>query len=268
MISKIAIIGQGYVGKAFKRFTENHYEIVSYDPAVNPKYDKRLIDSCDLAVVCVPTPPAKDGACDVSVVEDAVKKIDVPLILIKSTVVPGTTDGLSRKYKKTICFSPEFVGESKYFHPYWKEIIESPYVIVGGEDGAASEIMAMHEVIMGPTKTYFRCTNLEAELIKYLENSFFATKVTFVNEFYEIVRKFGADWYRVREGWLLDPRINQMHTSVFWNNRSKTAKSDTRGFGGKCYPKDVSAIIKASQEVGYEPLLLKQVLKANTKFRK
>lgn len=258
-MAKIVIIGQGYVGKAFKRLVENHYEVVTYDPAVDAKYDKKLIDSCDLGVVCVPTQPAPDGSCDTSIVEEAVKKLNTPLILIKSTVAPGTTDALAKKYKKKICFSPEFVGESKYFHPYWKEMVESPYLIVGGEDEAAAEIIAMMEVIMGPTKTYYRCTNLEAELIKYLENSFFATKVTFVNEFYNIVKQFGADWYRVREGWLLDPRVNKMHTSVFKNNR---------GFGGKCYPKDVSAIVKASQKAGYDPLLLKQVLKANTKFRK
>ena len=256
------------MGKAFRKLVENHYEVVTYDPSVNSKYNKKLIDSCDLGVICVPTPPLEDGSCDTSVVEECVKKLNTPIILIKSTVTPGTTDKLAKKYKKKICFSPEFVGESKYFHPYWKDMVESPYLIVGGKDDEASKIVAMHEVVMGPTKTYYRCTNLEAELIKYLENSFFATKVTFVNEFYDIVKAFGADWYRVREGWLLDPRINKMHTSVFWNNRSKSAASDTRGFGGKCYPKDVAAIVSAAKKNGYSPLLLTQVLKTNTKLRK
>lgn len=264
---KIAIIGQGYVGKAFKRLVENHYDVVTYDPQQNDKYPQKDINDCGLGVICVPTPSRKDGSCDTSIVEEAVKKISTPLILIKSTIEPGTTDRLAKKYKKNICFSPEYVGESHYFHPYWKEMVESPYLIVGGKDEDTSEIIGMLETIMGPTKTYYKCTALEAEIIKYFENSFFATKVTLVNEFYDICKAFGADWYRVREGWLLDPRVNRMHTSVFWKNNSKTKSEDKRGFGGKCYPKDVSALVQAVKKRGYTPTLLQQVLKTNTRLR-
>ena len=88
---------------------------------------------------------------------------------------------------------------------------ETPFLIVGGDQSDSREIVEILEPIMGPTKTYFTCSALEAEVIKYMENSFFATKVTFVNEFFNICQALGANWYRVREGWLLDPRINKMH---------------------------------------------------------
>jgi len=96
---------------------------------------------------------------------------------------------------------------------------------------------------------------LEAELIKYMENSFLATKVTFVNEYYDIVTRYGADWHRVREGWLLDGRIGRPHTTVF---------RDRRGYSGKCLPKDVQAITRAAEEdLGYSARLLKQVIDVN-----
>lgn len=99
------------------------------------------------------------------------------------------------------------------------------------------------------------CTSLEAELIKYMENSFLATKVTFVNEYYDIVTRYGADWHRVREGWLLDGRIGRPHTTVF---------RDRRGYSGKCLPKDIQAITRAAEEdLGYSARLLKQVIDVN-----
>ena len=257
MNNKIAIIGQGVVGNAFKRLVEKHYEIVTYDPAHDGKYPQKEIDTCYMGVVCVPTNSNPDGSCDISVVTEAVQKLNTPLILIKSTVEPGTTDKLKKKTGKRICFSPEYIGESSYYHPYWTDMVETPFLIVCGEEADCNEVIEILEPIMGPTKTYFTCTTIEAELIKYLENSFFATKVTFVNEFYNICRAVGVNWHKVREGWLLDPRINKMHTSVFANKR---------GFGGKCFPKDLKAIVVSSKKAGYQPKLLKQVLKSNDEF--
>jgi UDPglucose 6-dehydrogenase len=69
--------------------------------------------------------------------------------------------------------------------------------------------------VLGPTKTYFQCSAIEAEIIKYMENSYLATKVSFVNEFRRICETFGADWHAVREGWLLDPRVEPTHTAAF-----------------------------------------------------
>lgn len=256
---RIAIIGHGVVGRAFEKMMTTFYDLVIYDPAENKGYPENEINKCDLAVICVPTNENKDGSCDTSIVEKMVGKIKSKYILIKSTVAPGTVDKLVKKTKKRICFSPEYIGESSYYHPYWKDMIETPFLIVGGDSETADFILDVLEPILGPTKQYFKCSALEAEIIKYMENSFFATKVTFVNEFYRICEVLGANWHTVREGWLLDSRINRMHTSVFKNKM---------GFGGKCYPKDLSAIIQASINKGYKPKLLEQVKKSNKFFRK
>lgn len=256
---KIAIIGHGIVGKAFEDMVKDHYEVVTYDPTENATYPEEKINNCHLGVICVPTNSKEDGSCDTSIVESAIEKLNTKIILIKSTVEPGTIDRLKKSTKKRICFSPEYIGESRYYHPYWIGMKETPFLIVGGEKKDRLEVISMLEPILGPTKQYFQCTALEAEIIKYMENSFFATKVTFVNEFFDICKTFNADWHTVREGWLLDSRINKMHTSVFENNR---------GFGGKCYPKDLSAIIKASEKKGYSPELLKSVKNVNKKLRK
>jgi nucleotide sugar dehydrogenase len=278
----VGVIGYGYVGKAIVNFFKDHYIVEVYDPNYKngfdgpgcPERDKAIFfnnsieeldQRADLIVIAVPTPMMDTDdefkACDVSIVEETVAKLksDTP-ILIKSTVAPGTTERLCKQYNKRIVFSPEFAGESKYWSPYEfdTDMKACPFVIFGGEDDVVDYVMDFMVVILGPTKKYYRTNATEAELIKYAENSFFATKVTFSNELKSICDAFGANFYKVRECWLLDPRINPMHTMVFPENR---------GFGGKCYPKDVNAIVAACRANGYEPELLQQVLRSNKKFR-
>src|SRR6266496_1730835 len=255
---KIAVIGRGYVGSAMLEFFKDYAEVISYDIAQDKVYPKDEIDSADAVLVCVSTPMAKDGSCDVSNVEDAIAKIDNEHILIKSTIAPGTTDTLSKKYNKNICFSPEYIGESTYNNSIYKTMREVPFLIIGGKRSEVQYLFRLFEQIAGPETIYYECGSLDAELIKYMENSFLATKVTFVNEFYEIAKQFGADWHRVREGWLLDERIGRPFTSVFVNKR---------GFSGKCLPKDVNAITLAAKKAGYTPKLLEQILQTNDKIR-
>ncbi len=255
---KIAIIGLGYVGKAFKQFVEKHYEIVTYDPLDNDIYPAKEIDACELAVVCVPTPLGEDGACDTSIVKSAISRLNNPHILVKSTIAPGTVDRLRAETGKRICFSPEYIGESTYYNPVHISMKDTPFLIIGGTEDERTYLMSIFEPIMGPYAHYYGCEAIEAEVIKYMENSFLATKVTFVNEFYEIAKQFGANWYAVREGWLLDERMGRAFSSVF---------AHKRGFGGKCLPKDVNAIVKSADQHGYSADMLKEVLKSNDRFR-
>ncbi|HSX02566.1 MAG TPA: hypothetical protein VLI05_04630 [Candidatus Saccharimonadia bacterium] len=256
-MKKIAIIGQGYVGKAFKDFLRQHYDLTTYDPAHNAEYPEAAIRECELAVICVPTPIGLDGSCDTSIVERALKRLDNPRILIKSTVPPTTTERLRVQTGKKICFSPEYIGESTYFNPIHQSIAETPFVIVGGPDDEVGYYFDIFEPVMGPHATYYSCSASEAELIKYMANSYLAAKVTFANEFYEITKTFGLNWHRVREGWLLDERVGRAFSSVFANKR---------GFGGKCLPKDVSGIVSAAVGRGYFADFLSEVLKSNERF--
>jgi len=265
---KISLVGYGYVGKAMAEMLKEGADIVVYDPAYGQNGSSegvQFVDSMaelgkvDLGIICAPTPQAKDGSCDVSLVEDAVREVDAKVILIKSTISPGTTDRLIKETGKHIVFSPEYVGESKYYNPYFPDDMKAvPFLILGGRDEDCNEVLRFMVPVLGPTKRYFKTKAINAEITKYMENTFFATKVTFVNEMYEICQAFGADWYDVREGWLLDPRINPMHTAVF---------PDNRGFGGKCYPKDTSALVYASKKAGYEPKFLEEMIRTNKRFR-
>ena len=104
---KIAIVGMGYVGKAMDRFFSRCYETVPYDQPLGVGL-RRDVNECDCAVVCVPTPQAPDGSCDTSIVEEVVGWIETPLVIIKSTVSPGTTDLLACTFHKPLIFSPEY----------------------------------------------------------------------------------------------------------------------------------------------------------------
>lgn len=276
MSKKIAVIGHGYVGQAMSSFFEKHYEIKVLDPkyylsgcnipkaALNTdtyiSWQPEDMNDCDIAIVCLPTQPAQDGSCDVSLVEEAVRTLEVPLILIKSTVSPGTTERLKKKTGKRIVFSPEYCGESSYWTEYkfHTDVKETPWFTFGGDPEDTSEMVALFMKVAGPTKVYHQTDATTAELAKYVENTFYAMKVTFCYEIANICDKMGVDYYKMREAWLLDPRINKMHTAVFEEN--------TRAYSGKCFPKDLSALIKASEELGYSPNLLKEVQESNERI--
>lgn len=277
----IGVIGYGYVGKAIVNLFKDHYNVVVCDNreigeheypagAKNKEIvftnELGLINKCDLAIVCVPTPMKENESgefksCDTSLVEDVVKKLETPVILIKSTVRPGTIERLKKETGKRIVFSPEYAGESKYWSPYKfdKDMKECPFVILGGDPEDRKYVLDFLVPILGPTKFYYQVTTKEAEVIKYMENTYFGVKVIFANEMKSICDAIGVDYYAVRTGWALDPRVDPMHTMVF---------PDSRGFGGKCLPKDINGIIRASQDAGYEPEFLKEVIKSNKRFRK
>ncbi len=266
MRDKVAIIGYGYVGRAMAKIFP---DALIHDPFlkdlnIKVSSQEEVNSQAKLAVVCVPTPMNKDGSCDLSAVESTLEWLKVPLILIKSTVPPGTTGKFREKYpNKKICFSPEYIGEGKYFVAPWrypdpKDPTKHDFMIIGGPIEDAEEIQAIFQRRLGPDKFYYLIPAKEAEMVKYMENCWGAMKVTFCNEFYEICKAFGVSYPRIREGFLLDSRTERMHTAVF---------PDARGFGGKCYPKDLNALIKASLEVGYDPKLLREVWESNKRFR-
>jgi len=235
--------------------------VFPYDPALEMG-SRDLVNQCDMGIICVPTNESLDGTSDISKVEEVVSWIQTPLILIKSTIPPGTCAYLTEKYGKKVNFSPEYIGESSYFTPFWKypdpiRAETHTFVIVGGPD--ASRILEAFMGRMSVDTKYMGVTAEEAELTKYMENAFFATKVAFCNEFFEIAKRYGVDYKKLRELWLLDSRINPNHTLVFENKR---------GFGGKCLPKDLNGIISAVEKKGYSPTLLKAVVQSNSEIQK
>lgn len=258
---KVAIVGYGHVGKGMHQLFGSHYDVLIHDPEHADSSDKSEINCCGLAVVCVPTPMNDDFSCDVSIVEEVVSWLEAPVIWIRSTIAPGTTERLKSKYNKRIVFSPEYLGESKYYTPYDFHFDEKkmPFIVFGGDREDTQYVIKYVAPIMGPVKQYPQTDATTAEVVKYMENTFFALKVTFANELFDICEAMGLDFYEVRDLWTLDPRLNPMHTMVF---------EDARGFGGKCYPKDVAGIIAAARQAGYAPRLLETMLEVNNEMLK
>jgi UDPglucose 6-dehydrogenase len=254
---KVGVVGLGFVGSGMRKLFGQSHQVVGYDPVVASSA-KNDLDGAEVTFICVPTPMAQDGAADISIVEEVVKWVKSPIIVIKSTVPPGTTDMLMARYRKNLHFSPEYMGEGKQFVAPWKypdprDARSHPFVIVGGDD--AGIVLDLYSTVMSNDAAYLACKNVEAELAKYMENAFLATKVAFCYEFAKIAEAFNVDYKVVRELWLNDPRMGRSHTMVL---------PKQNGFNGKCLPKDISAIVEASTENGFDPELLRAVRDINS----
>jgi|SRR3989344_3996986 len=263
MNEKIAIIGLGYIGnKAYSFLKTNGYDVYRFDTEPTKSDFKNIEElnrlNLDFAFICVPSPMASDGSCDTSIVKNVVKKIKARTIIINSTVPPGTTKQFGKETKKDIVFIPEYFGETK--NHLLGDLNNRTFFIIGGEEENRNRVVDLFKYIFDSYDMRFCLVDsTTAEVIKYMENSYLATKVIFCEEFFKICEAFGVDYNQVREGWLLDPRIEPSHTFV--------RKDGNPGFGGKCLPKDVSAIISATEKAGYDPILLKAIFDYNEKIR-
>ncbi len=249
----VAIVGAGYVGTAMRKIFPTAQLI---DPARGMEYP---VDThFDLAIICVPSPMNSDGSCNPRIVEAAVDQIEASLILVKSTVTPGTCKYLRLKTGKRIAFSPEYIGESKYWTPPQFPDPVNPvghgFMILGGYQDDCSAIADIFLPVLGPATRFRFMSSCEAELVKYAENSFFSLKVTFANELRRICERAGVNYHTVREGWLDDPRVGPMHTAAF---------AQAPGFSGKCLPKDTAALAAYCRALGMNPKLLDAVLEVN-----
>ncbi|QOJ14629.1 MAG: hypothetical protein HRU75_08245 [Planctomycetia bacterium] len=249
---RVGCVGAGVVGSAMQKLCGPG--TLLYD--VKPGHASREeINACDVVMVAVPTPMKPDGSCDVSIVEEAVGWIKAPLIILRSTVTPGTTDRLVRETGKRIVFQPEYLGET-VAHVFGN-VAERDFVVLGGRTEDISLAADFYKHYYNSYCRYYFCDAITAEVAKYMENAFYAVKVTFVNEFFDVARAHGVDFNILREIWLADPRISRDHTFVYpW----------ARGFSGKCLPKDCNAIVRSCRERGYEAKFMSATLKINEEF--
>jgi UDPglucose 6-dehydrogenase len=254
---KIGIVGNGVVGSAVARLFARyrHMDVTIYDkfqPLCEGRERKAAVNGCDLVFICVPTPIGRDGrSCDTSAVDECVSWITAP-ICIKSTIPPGTTDRLAAG-GKSIAFSPEYLGEQPA-HP-WRNEGDCGFLIVGGSPAACELVLSAYASLPDLKLRYYRTNARAAELCKYMENCFLATKVAFVNQFFDIAGALNIDFDELRELWLADPRVGSSHSTV-------TAE---RGFRGRCLPKDLSAIVAAMKPYG-EPPLLEAIMEYNARL--
>ncbi len=249
---KAAVIGLGVIGSAQVRLLGPMVR-VTYDIKAG-RYPARMIHGCDFAVICVGTPKGEDGQADLTALHAALRRLPASMpVMIRSTIPPGTMTALEAT-RGCVVHVPEFMQERD--DALWREPSDVPFMICGGTIKAREWFQpVVTRMAGGPL--YF-CTGLEAELVKYTANCYLAAKVTFANEMARVCAAFGADWEAVREGWLHDPRAGTSHTAT---------KGHGPGFGGSCLPKDLSAVIKASEGAGYMPEFLWAIEEANARFK-
>lgn len=251
---RVGVVGGGVVGSAMSALCGP--ETVIYDPNKPELASNRdRINACDAVFVCVPTPMRADGSCDTSIVEESVAWVQAPLIIIRSTVSPGTTDRLREKYRKRVVFQPEYLGET-VAHVFG-DMAERNFIVLGGAPEDVSRAADFYKHYYNSMVYFYFGDAKTAEVCKYMENAFYAVKVTFCNEFFDIAKAHGVDFNLLRELWLADTRISRDHTFVY---------PDSRGFSGKCLPKDCSAIVHSSRQLGYEPKFMAATLKINEDF--
>lgn len=291
-MKKIAVIGTGYVGLVTGTcFAETGNDVICVDidenkvnkmrngevPIYEPHLDviferninadrikfttdlKSAVDHAEIIFLALPTPPGEDGSADLSYVLDVAEKLgeimtEYKVIVDKSTVPVGTAEKVEAaiKQKATVKFAvvsnPEFLREGFAVDDF----LNPDRVVIGTEDERAVKIMTeLYQPFIRDGHPLIVMDEKSAELTKYAANSFLATKITFMNEISNFCEKVGADVDKVRLGIGADTRIG--HKFLY----------PGIGFGGSCFPKDVSALLKSGKQADYHFEIIDAVLKVN-----
>lgn len=250
---KVGIIGLGAVGKGVHSLFP---DAAVYDEPLGVG-TREAINECDFAFVSVPTPQGEDGSCDTSIVEDVLSWCEAGIIILRSTVSVGSTDRLRQESGKRIIFQPEYGPGETPDHPF-KDVRDIRWIILGGRREDTIPVADLYKKAFNSNIALHQTDARTAELTKYMENCFLALKVTFCNEFYGMAESLGVDYNEMRELWLLDPRMNRSHTWVL---------PDDRGYGGKCLPKDIAAMVRTAEQAGYDASLLRATIETNKVLR-
>ena len=271
---KIGVVGNGFVGGAVKfGFSPQvgcDAEVRVYDknPDKSTHSLEETVNKSECIFLSVPTPANEDGSINIDIITSALDDINEVhngkdnTILIRSTVIPGTTWALQTKYPNlNILFNPEFLTErSANF-----DFINQSRFIVGNSgaqlnQGKSEEFVDLIKDRFGDCVAVMETSYETAELIKYMSNCFFATKVSFMNEMYQIAEKIDANWDEAVSGFVADGRIGHTHLGV-------PGHDGKFGFGGSCFPKDIQAMIDFAEMFGLNPSVLKGAWEKNLEVR-
>jgi len=237
---KIGIIGVGMVGGTVARY----FESIGRTPFLYDKYNGKgsldEVNEADAVFICVPTPYGK-GGFDLSMVEEAVSNLENgKIVVVKSTVLPGTTESLQNKYPQhQFLFNPEFLRELTAV----EDMLSPERQIVGYTEKSQPVAEEILEILPpAPFKKTIPAT--EAEMVKYFGNTYLAARVIFANQMYDLCQALGIDYDKVRECAGEDKRIGHSHLDVW--------QGGYRGYGAKCFPKDIRALIQLAEMKGVD----------------
>ena len=270
---KIGVVGNGFVGGAVKfGFSPTvgcDAEVWVYDKNPNKSTHtlEETVNESDFIFLSVPTPANKDGSINIDILDSALNDInDVSTrdnyIIIRSTVTPGTTRRLQQEYHQlNLLFNPEFLTERSANFDF---INQSRFIIGSGNSMSSASGAESFEQLLkarfGECIAFMHCTYETAEMIKYMSNCFFATKVSFMNEMYQIAEKSNVNWQQAIDGLVADGRVGHSHMNV-------PGPDGKFGFGGSCFPKDIQAMKNFAESIGVNPSVLAAVWRKNLEVR-
>ncbi|NQS89367.1 UDP-glucose/GDP-mannose dehydrogenase family protein [Patescibacteria group bacterium] len=261
---KIGIVGYGFVGKAVEYGFKQGNKIFIYDKFLPSLSLEEVVKKSEVIFVGVPTPMTKAyKKIDLSIIEDVTARVVKlalrnkvkPIIVLKSTIVPGTTRRLIKtlKYPRMV-FNPEFLTEANYL----QDFVNADRVVIGADNNEVKQWVVDLYRATFPKIPIFETDPTTAEVVKYVANTYLAMKVIFANEIYDLCEKLGVNYGEMKKMVVADERIYDSHLDI-------TAQ---RGFGGKCFPKDSVALLGLARELGVELSVVRAAWKKNLRIRK
>lgn len=258
---RIGIVGHGFVGGAID-FAFTHAGVEKF--YVDPKHGTTVDDLIDfqphLSFICAPTPMSESGFVDASIVEDAALKLLEHTkggVVIKSTITPDIVDRLYQSVFeddiKRLTINPEFLTETNAK----EQFVNAKYHIIGGHPEACQALANIYQVFsLCVAEEYLLMSGPEAAFVKYGVNSFLATKVTFFNQLYDSIYKFGCNYPTIANAICKDKRIGLSHSRV-------PGFDGKRGYGGACFPKDTKAFTLFDKDL----TLIDKCITINNEYR-
>jgi len=262
----ISIIGCGFLGGAISSGFSNYADIKIYDKYKNFDSQEETIKHGDIIFLCLPTPLYLDdnGRQDLSILDgaikeahDLVKENSNKIIVIKSTVLPGTNRAFQLKYTKfKFVSNPEFLSANSAR----TDFICMSRNILGGEKEYVDKVDDLYKHRFGNSLLTFKTSWEAAEACKYFSNLFFATKLSYFNYVYSVCEEMGINYDEMRDMIVSDSRMGRSHDKV-------PGENGKRGWGSFCFPKDMLAFINFSKDIGLDPKLLDAVWEQNLEDR-
>ena len=264
-INSIGVVGLGFVGTAVKNGFEKKVNVETYDKYSEDKSTcislEELVSKTKILFLCLPTPMSPDGSCDLSIIRETVLKIDElatkeHVVVIKSTILPGTTSDLNQICAKIqVVFNPEFLTEANYIEDFKNQT----RIVLGGPRPGTTIVKTLYKKVFEETPI-IKTGSTTAEFVKYFLNCFLATKVSFANEFKQVCDRLNVDFDKVVEYALYDKRLGNTHFSV-------PGPDGKLGFGGSCFPKDLNAFINLAERLDIDSMVLSSVWRKNLELR-
>lgn len=256
---KIGIVGLGFVGSAiFNAYHDRGFSIVivDTDPKIATGTYQDLQD-CEAVFVCVPSPSKETGECDTSILNSVLYLLqDYKNVIISKTTAPPKFYERMQEVYPNLVHVPEFLTAASASQDFMRQ----DEIIIGGRVLAYQREAERILKVVQPLKNAAYCSIGEAALVKYIINTYLATKVVFMNEMYQLAEAHNYDWQRIRVLFDVDQRIGKSHDRV-------PGPDGQYGFGGMCFPKDTNALVKYANKLGVQLSVLKSAIKKNMLLR-